>query len=331
MTEEAWVSMTPKLVEGYRNLPYIKENPQWWCLEIFDGFGPHLNNYEALKMREDAKILSIKEEGDSSQVNQAYDKEAARSDKRQQRQSLAYIRVLKGSNNFVDQWSLVHTGVAAIRYTKENGIIWINSFIAVNLHPKFRLSFEDWCKKIEPHMQASDLFKLVTQDNVDEYTLLPAMWQAMLPEEKKKAVAIYTKHGSWTPDCLVDLKNEFSITIKEVSSLQVCIWLAIDNPAHLERGMEDSKLQLPDEVVMAKSNRKTATDGLSMWKLIPPGMKGEELFDHAIGFRCQEYAKDAESIAQHKLSDSLGIISPLKTGFPKHQKDFFRVGYYLPT
>ncbi|KAL7528028.1 LOW QUALITY PROTEIN: hypothetical protein ACHAXR_004391, partial [Thalassiosira sp. AJA248-18] len=315
MTEEAWLSMTPKLVEGYRNLPYIKENPQWWCLEIFDGFGPHLNNYEALKMREDAKILSIKEEGDSSQVNQAYDKEAARSDKRQQRQSLSYIRILKGSNNFVDQWSLVHTGVAAIRYTKENGIIWINSFIAVNLHPKFRLSFEDWCKKIGPHMQASDSFKLVTQDNVDEYTLLPAIWQAMVPEEKKKAVEIYRKHNSWSPDCLVELKNEFAITMKEFASGWPLITLHISS-------------ELPDEVAYVESRRGTATDGLSLWKLIPPGMEGQELFDHAIGFRCREYAKDAKSIAEHKLSDSLGIISPLKTGFPKHQQDFFRVDYH---
>ena len=37
MTEEAWLIITPKLIEGYRSLPYVKENPQWYMLEIFIG------------------------------------------------------------------------------------------------------------------------------------------------------------------------------------------------------------------------------------------------------------------------------------------------------
>ena len=66
MTEEAWEEMTPSIVEGYRALPVVKDNPQWWMIEIFDGFGAHLTNLNSLKQRAEAKILSIKEEGDSS-------------------------------------------------------------------------------------------------------------------------------------------------------------------------------------------------------------------------------------------------------------------------
>ena len=77
--------MTPRLVHGYRSLSFIQNNPQWNCVEIFDGFGVHLSNYEALKMRSDAKIISIKEECDSSSINQAYDKHVVKSDKRKQR------------------------------------------------------------------------------------------------------------------------------------------------------------------------------------------------------------------------------------------------------
>ena len=74
--------MTPKLVKGYCDLPIIRDNPQWYCVDIFDGFAAHLSNYDALKMRADALIILIKEEGDSSSINQAYDKLVARSDKR---------------------------------------------------------------------------------------------------------------------------------------------------------------------------------------------------------------------------------------------------------
>ena len=30
MAKEAWLAMTPKLVEGYRIMLFIKDNPQWY-------------------------------------------------------------------------------------------------------------------------------------------------------------------------------------------------------------------------------------------------------------------------------------------------------------
>ena len=59
MTEEAWEGMAPSIVKGYRALPVVKDNPQWLMIEIFDGFGAHLTNLNALKQRAEAKILSI--------------------------------------------------------------------------------------------------------------------------------------------------------------------------------------------------------------------------------------------------------------------------------
>ena len=95
MTEEAWEEMTPSIVKGYRALPVVKDNPQWWMIEIFDGFGAHLTNLNSLKQRAEAKILSIKEEGDSSSYNQAYNKHVAKSDKHHQRHSLTLMRGMK--------------------------------------------------------------------------------------------------------------------------------------------------------------------------------------------------------------------------------------------
>ena len=58
-----------------------RENPQWWVMEIFDGFGAHTLSPTAMQLRLDSKILSLKEEADSSHVNQGYDKFVAKSDK----------------------------------------------------------------------------------------------------------------------------------------------------------------------------------------------------------------------------------------------------------
>jgi hypothetical protein len=61
-------------------------------MEIVDGFGSHVSSLEASQQRWDAKILLIKEEGDSSQVNQVYDKLVAKEDKRVLRATLSNIR-----------------------------------------------------------------------------------------------------------------------------------------------------------------------------------------------------------------------------------------------
>jgi len=63
-------------------------------IEIFDGFGAHLNNLPSLKKRVIHKILSLKEEGDSSSFNQAqaYDREVAKANKNIQRMNLSYFQ-----------------------------------------------------------------------------------------------------------------------------------------------------------------------------------------------------------------------------------------------
>ena len=51
---------------------------------------------------------------------QMYDKETARSDKREQHKTLAILRQMKHANNYIDQYSLVPCGIQAVRYTKEH-------------------------------------------------------------------------------------------------------------------------------------------------------------------------------------------------------------------
>ena len=75
MTIEAWEEMTPCVCKGLQSInAIVAENPQWFMLEIFDGFGAHLFSLPVMKERFDDNIISLKEEGDSSHVNEKYDK-----------------------------------------------------------------------------------------------------------------------------------------------------------------------------------------------------------------------------------------------------------------
>ena len=71
MVEEACLIMTPKLIEGYLNLPYVKTNPQWYVMDVLYGFIAHFMNHTALEMMLESNIISIKKEADSSSFNQA--------------------------------------------------------------------------------------------------------------------------------------------------------------------------------------------------------------------------------------------------------------------
>ena len=43
MDTETWEKITPSIIEGYRSMnPHVKATPDWWVLEIIDGFGVYL-------------------------------------------------------------------------------------------------------------------------------------------------------------------------------------------------------------------------------------------------------------------------------------------------
>ena len=66
----------------FKRLPLIAI-PQWWYIEITDGYGAHHNSLRAMKLPVNGKCLSVKEEGNSSQMNQAYYRFVAKGDKKQ--------------------------------------------------------------------------------------------------------------------------------------------------------------------------------------------------------------------------------------------------------
>ena len=211
---------------------------------------------------------------------------------------------MKRADAFNNQWDLVHCGMQAVRATSRRPEIWINSAIAVNLHPEHRLPFPEWCKKIAPLMTASDSFDLVVQNNTDPYHLLPLLWQAMLPCDKRMAMSIFESHGKmWNVECVREMMSTLLVTVKEMSALQLGVWHAIDDPSHLDRGMEDADVShtspLPSEVTEAEAARHKATHDLPAFTFKPDGMTGKELLDHFVSHRLRKYAKNQKEVSSH--------------------------------
>ena len=136
-------SSKTQTVAGYRSMTSICHNPDWWLLEVMDGFGAHLISEEANTIRFKNKIISLKEEGEFSSINQAYNKYFSKEDKIIQRNNLDFLRDSRQWNsNITDQWGLLHCGFSDVRHTMIHPQLWVNSFIAVNLKPTDRIPFE---------------------------------------------------------------------------------------------------------------------------------------------------------------------------------------------
>ena len=225
MTDAAWLELTRSVCQGIREMPVIRDHPDWWVVKTLDGFKSHVNSPEALQVYWDHKILLIKEEGDSSHVNQPFDRLVAKADKLNMRSLLAMIK-----RKVVDQWDLVHVGLGAVRAVKPAA--WVESFKKCNLHPKFRLPFQQWLDSIDYFLEAGKQFK--QESSEDKYQLLPSWWHGMLADEKKKAVQIFETHASWSVPCLLQLHHELHIPMQDMQKLRTCVELAIENPGHLD-------------------------------------------------------------------------------------------------
>ena len=329
MTTEAWVKMTPKLMKGYRSLPYIKDNPQWWFLEITDGFGAHHNSLEAMELRYNAKCISLKEEGDSSHVNQAYDKFVAKGDKRHAADSLSFLRGMRyrvGST--LDQYSLVHVVLNCVRNTKKK--TWVNSFRACNLDPRTRIGFKEWCDKISQYLLGGQTFKV--EDEVDAeyiYEMMPGFWRGMTVEERKKLRNVITKNeNKFTVQCLKELHQQCHIPYNQMHHIRV-IHECVNNTKYaglidIVRHANTNKVKIKkdeDEVVEIKKKLVPANHSLNTYLLKPKGMKGMELFNHMLRYRGTHAGdiKPNEALGIDLDKRQAAIIMPSKSSLRQHE------------
>ena len=86
------------------------------------------------------------------------------------------------------------------------------------------VSFQDWYINIEPFIQSSEYLHLLTQSNIDVYSLLPPLWQAMTPYYKGKYVSVLQQYYcTWIVKCLVEMKTTLGVAMGDMSSIQLGI------------------------------------------------------------------------------------------------------------
>ena len=145
----------------------------------FDGFKVHLDAPMLVGFR-DKNVLTACENRDSSAINQAFDKLVARAGKKR---AARVISLMQRSHitPVIDQWYLVLVVLAMLRDCGASDV-WTNSFIAVNMHPDYRVGYDEWMQKISPAVASADKFE--TEGDVDLAELLPKAWKET--DEQKK-------------------------------------------------------------------------------------------------------------------------------------------------
>ena len=326
MTDVAWLEASKAIVKGYRNMPYVKENKQWSVLELLDGFKSHENVLAAHRLRAEYNIRSIKEESNTSHANQGYDQETARQDKKHAAESLYDQRKVKKMNTGktrIDQYDLVLTGIRIV--TKCSEEVWVCSFRRVNLDPRTRISFENWCQKIKQFLTAGEQFKeeLVDLSPQETFNLLPATWHGMEPAERKVVMTILESHDfQYTAASLQQLHTECMAPYVQMNDVRVCVLIARQHPETL-----DMLPKKTDEVTgiaaveEAKAAAAKQSDGMDDFQLVPKNAEGkpkflrETLLEHMIKRRNAKFLKEVRrgptpGLDVHLYSDSLEMIQP---------------------
>ena len=103
MGDKVWNKLAPDFSKGLRDVPVIKDYLELWMVLTLAGYGSHLQG-DALKIFSDYNILIVKEEGDTSKVCQAYDKDVSL---RKKRHHCHLLNVIGMAVNMVDQYALI--------------------------------------------------------------------------------------------------------------------------------------------------------------------------------------------------------------------------------
>jgi len=259
MTDVTWTKVVPILCKAIRNLPVIRDHPDWWIVIALDGFGSHINVDEAQLMFHKYKILILKEEGDTSHVNQAYDQSVAKADKSMMRDALATVRPQLGQK--LDQWYLIAIAINSL--AKIGPEPWIQSFIKVNMHPKHRVSADQWLKNLDERgiLSAQPFFRTRTS----LYDAMPAVWKKLEPEERHEVCSIIkgiyaqdTNEPVWTKDVVVRLAKY--APLDELHKLRACYHASLADPSVLVRQEEEHT------DVSTAEPEESAIDNWCSWK-----------------------------------------------------------------
>jgi hypothetical protein len=153
-----------------------KDHPDFWVALSLDGVGSHLGA-EPLLVFAEYKILVIKEEGDTSQVSQAYDQMVARADKRKFRELIDVYKVHQ--KGVLNQWAMILIVNQALNEVAKTNA-WPTSFERVNLKPSQRKPFSQHLQRHKGTVDAAD-FLLKSRSGL--YDAMPACWKNLAEQD----------------------------------------------------------------------------------------------------------------------------------------------------
>ena len=274
MTDAAFDELAPSLAKGIRDMPVIRDHPEWTVLLTGDGFHAHKMTLVAQQLLAASKIIFVIEEGDSSQCNQAFDRQVAKHGKSLMRAALDIVSRHNVYQNHIDQYGLLLISLSGIRELIEDPEVVRNSFRSVNMLFSRRVGLDAWLIKIKDFLVRGSKFQ-------DEGVITPRMllpdWYTQWPADRKQgALKIVSEGDGWSDlDMLKELRSFTGMSAKELMGYQTCWFVETADP----NAVADQS-PAPARVVTYNPNST-----LSSFSLKPPGMKGEELLKHMIKFR----------------------------------------------
>ena len=161
--------------------------------------------------------------------------------------------------------------------------VWETSFIAVNLHPHHRISFEDWLDKISPHVKAAEKYET---EVINLSELLPKSWLQVPLAQRQQWLKIIKDDGeSWNVDLLMRLraagmnlnllKNIFKFYKAEQRIAATFATPEVTSVATTPRTPSKQKLTVRQKGRML----------YHLWKVEGDDMTNLEKLDHAIAVR----------------------------------------------
>jgi hypothetical protein len=105
---------------------------------------------------------------------------------------------------------------------------WVESFVAVNLHPDRRIPFEEWLKEIDSKIQTGERFFKVRNRSL--FDAMPALWKRMTEIMRQMVVdtikGFYQDPGDswWSRENAMKLIQ--FVPLGEIGKLRSCYFAA---------------------------------------------------------------------------------------------------------
>ena len=312
MTDPAWQEISPLMSKGLRHVVVTmclkfgipKDKAMLLIIAFFfDGVKFHTKNLKELIKFADDRVLACVENRDSSTINQAFDKFVALAGKRRGSRILDLIR-RSHVYPVIDQWTLILVGLDILRDCAASNV-WENSFIAVNMHPHYRLNLEDWLEKIKPFTLAADKFE---EEEIHELELLPPVWTERSETDREKWIKIIDEDGaSWDVDMINKLREAdmpLPIVVNIFKIYTVVKRAALRDAPAAAPACRTPTVPTKKKVVRSPPDISTLHDkGKMIYHLFNPKVKGltpTERFEHACRVRNRTYGpKDAIEVSPH--------------------------------